>query len=393
MYFDFDYYFKVLRHTWGLKDWPLRNKTLFKLLVLVPLESTFHAIFFLLDYVFFPSLWTQQVNKPIFILGHARSGTTMAHRLLSADGDKFNDFLYWEMFFPSLLQKKIIRFLGKIDQKVFGGPIKRRLVALDDKLFGPYRHIHYMSFWNAEEDQFSMRSAFVTQQWATDMPLMDVIDMFHVDQMPEKKRRWMKHYKEIVKRQLLLNGGQAIHLSKNPVMCGWTESIIETFPDAKIIVMVRNPLECIPSLLKLMEVNWQGKGWQYEDYKVSLEALTLTCFESFTNPKAVLERYPNVPAVAVDYRKLTTEPRQTVHDIYKALGMEVSETFDNYLIETEQREKSHKTHFTYSIEDYENLSHARIENELDEFFTEYNWPRPSEQPQTEETPKDQAASE
>ena len=177
------------------------------------------------------------------------------------------------------------------------------------------------------------------------------------------------------------------------MMCGRTESIIETFPDAKIIVMVRNPLECIPSLLKLMEVNWQGKGWQYEDYKVSLEALTLTCFESFTNPKAVLERHPNVPAVAVDYRKLTTEPRQTVHDIYKALGMEVSETFDNYLIETEQREKSHKTHFTYSIEDYENLSHARIENELDEFFTLYDWPRPSKQPPAEETPENQAAAE
>ena len=108
MYFDFDYYYKVLKHVWGLKSWPHRRKTLFKLLVIVPLESSFHAIFFLLDYVLFPKLWLQKISQPIFIIGHARSGTTLMHRLMSADGDKFNDFLYWEMFFPSLTEKKLI---------------------------------------------------------------------------------------------------------------------------------------------------------------------------------------------------------------------------------------------------------------------------------------------
>lgn len=379
MYFDFDYYFKVVKHVWSLKNWPHRNKTLLKLLILVPLESAFHAVFFLLDYVFFPSLWTQQVKNPIFIIGHARSGTTLTHRLLSADGDRFNDFLYWEMFFPSLIEKKFIRLLGIIDQRFLGERIKRRLVKLDDDMFGPYRHMHYMSFWNAEEDQFSMRSAFVTQQWSTDIPLMEVIDMFHVDQMPEKKKRWMKHYKEIVKRQLLLNGGGAIHLSKNPVMCGWTESLIETFPDCSIVVMVRNPLECIPSLLKLVEVSWKGKGWEFSDYETSLELLTRTSFECFTHPKAILEKHASVPSIMVDYRKITTEPRSTVHEIYKALGMEISESYDQYLTAHEQKEKSHKTHFQYSIEEYDNLSVERIESELDEFFSLYNWERPSQQ--------------
>ena len=62
MYFDFDYYYKVLKHVWGLKSWPHRRKTLFKLLVIVPLESSFHAVFFLLDYVLFPKLWLQKIS-------------------------------------------------------------------------------------------------------------------------------------------------------------------------------------------------------------------------------------------------------------------------------------------------------------------------------------------
>jgi hypothetical protein len=196
-----------------------------------------------LDYVFFPRLWRQEVERPVFIVGHARSGTTLAHRLLAADGDTFSYFLYWEMFFPSLLQKKIIRALGWIDENWLGRFFNKRL------------HL-----WNSEEDQFVMRAAFVTQQWSLDVPMMDVIDIFHVDQMPtRKRRRWMHHYRECVKRQLLLNGGNKTHLSKNPVMSGWVQAIIETFPDARIAVMMRDPGQCIPSVLKLVELTWKGK--------------------------------------------------------------------------------------------------------------------------------------
>ncbi len=378
MYFDFDYYWKVLKHVASLKGWKGRNKTLFKLLILVPLESAIHSIFFLLDYVFFPSLWTQKVVQPIFVLGHARSGTTLTHRLLSADGDRFNDFLYWEMFFPSLLEKKIIRFLGKIDQDWFGGPIKKRLVKLDDQIFGPYRHMHYMSLWASEEDQFSMRASFVSQQWSLEVPMMDVIDMFHVDKMPAKRKRWLHHYKEIVKRQILLNGGDKTHLSKNPVMCGWVDSIIETFPDAKILVMMRNPLECIPSVLKLVEVSWKGKKWNKDDYAASLNILTDISFETFIHPKKILAQHSNVPQMVVDYRKITTEPRETVLNIYKALGLDVSESYDQYLQQQEEKERGHKTRFEYSIDDYDQLSAERIEKELDDFFDDHQWPKTTE---------------
>jgi omega-hydroxy-beta-dihydromenaquinone-9 sulfotransferase len=193
VYFDGHYYWRVLRHVWSLRQWPGRNRTLARLLLQVPLEYVVHAIFFLLDYIVFPALWRQQVRRPVFIVGHARSGTTLAHRLLAGDGDTFSYFLYWEMFFPSLLQKKFIRWLGGVDERYFGRALNKRLVAWDDKQFGAFRHMHDMSLWNSEEDQFVMRAAFVTQQWSMDIPMMDVIDIFHIDQMPAtKRRRWMR---------------------------------------------------------------------------------------------------------------------------------------------------------------------------------------------------------
>ena len=97
-------------------------------------------------------------------VGHARSGTTLMHRMMAVDSDKFSYPLYWEMCFPSLLQKKIIRGLGWVDQHWFDGPIKRRLEAWDEKTFGSTRHMHSMSLWNSEEDCFAMTAAFVTQR-------------------------------------------------------------------------------------------------------------------------------------------------------------------------------------------------------------------------------------
>lgn len=374
MYFDGQYYWRVLRHVWALRQWSGRSRTLLRLLLLVPLETLFHAICFMLDYLIFPALWRQKVEQPVFIVGHARSGTTLVHRLLAADGETFSYFLYWEMFFPSLLQKKVICAIGYVDKKWFGQAIHRRLVAWDDKTFGPYRHMHDMSLWNSEEDQFVMRAAFVTQQWSLDVPMMDVIDIFHIDQMPAKKRRrWMHHYRECIKRQLLRNGGNKIHLSKNPVMCGWVEALIETFPDARIVVMMRDPAQCIPSVLKLVELTWKGKGWTRADYGRSLEILTDISFESYHHPRDVLSQQPSTPQVVVDYRELTAQPSATVHKIYRALGMPLSGSYDQFLKLQEDREKTHKTDFRYSLDDY-GLSRKTIESKLSNFYTDYGWP-------------------
>lgn len=382
MYFDPEYYWRVLKHVWSLKHWQGRTRMLYRLLAVVPLLTLLHSLCFMLDYLLFPRLWFQKVEKPVFIVGHARSGTTLLHRLMSADGDKFSYFLYWETFFPSLLQKKLIRALGWIDLHLFGGRVKRRLQVWDDKTFGPYRHMHNMSLWNSEEDQFAMKSAFISQQWSLDIPMMDIIDIFHVDQMPKsKKTRWMHHYKELVKRQLLLNGGNKIHLSKNPVMSGWVESIIETFPDARIVVMMRDPKQCIPSVLKLVELTWRGKKWTPAEYQKSLNTLLNISFDTFKNPHEKLQQHSASAQIFVDYQQLTNAPRETCTAVYKALNIELTAEFDAYLAAQAEREKKHQSSFRYSLDEY-GLSEELIEEKLAEFYVIYPWPRKKDKPQT-----------
>ncbi len=106
-------------------------------------------------------------------------------------------------------------------------------------------------------------------------------------------------------------GSDKVHLFKNPVMSGWVDALIETFSDARIVVMMRNPIECIPSCLKLVEVSWKGRVWQREDYAHSLELLIDISVEHFENPRQVLASDPETPQIVVDYRTLSGEPERT----------------------------------------------------------------------------------
>jgi hypothetical protein len=383
VYFDFHYYRKVLLFTWAQKQWPGRNAMLLQLLLVVPILTAIQAAFFLLDYLLFPALWRQEVIEPVFIVGHARSGTTLMHRLMAADGERFSYFLYWEMFFPSLTQKKLIRLLGQLDQRLLGAAILKRLAAWDERTFAPFRHMHDMSLWNPEEDQFVMKSAFVTQQWSLELPLMHEVDIFHIDRLSaRRRRRWMGFYRECVKRQLLLNGSHKTHLSKNPIMSGWVNALLDTFPDARIVVMVRDPIQCIPSTLKLVETYWQSKKWSRAEYQAAQRTLTEISFDTFDLPREALASRAQTPHCFVDYRDLTSAPKKTVETIYQALGLDVSSRYESYLAQQEEKEKGHASHFSYSIDDYE-IRPQEIEARLATYYEQYHWPKMSEQREQE----------
>ncbi|MBP1684658.1 MAG: hypothetical protein H6Q33_801, partial [Deltaproteobacteria bacterium] len=221
MYFDFATYFRLVRLASREENPTSRRRLLLRLLVKVPLVASFHAICFFLDALFFPGLRTLQVRTPVFIIGHARSGTTLLHRLMSKDGERFSSFMLYELWFPSLLQKKVIRLLARLDRTVLGGRIERRVKAWEERKYGPSNKMHPMSLTAPEEDDFVMTYACASGWWNVMLPYVDELDFHYVDQWPAKRRRrMMRFYKECVKRQLYLNGADKIHLSKNPTFCG-----------------------------------------------------------------------------------------------------------------------------------------------------------------------------
>jgi hypothetical protein len=345
---------------------------LVKLLVRVPSVAIFHAICFFLDGIFYPGLRNFEVKSPVFIVGHSRSGTTFVHRMMCEDSERFSFFLLYELWFPSLIQKKVIRALSRLDHRL-GGKIEKRVRAWEQKKFAKGKDVHAMGLTIPEEDDFVLTSSCASGWWVVLLPYVKELDFHYVDQMPTKRRqRRLAHYRECVKRQLYLNGGNKIHLSKNPTFSGRVESLIEAFPDARFVVTVRHPYEIIPSNMKLMKLSWSLRGWEEARIKESLAGIIGKSFNMIRHPLEVLDKHPETKHAIINYPDLISQPKATIVALYKQLDLPISAEFEKKLDSEQAKAKAHKTSHSYSLAEFD-LDGEMIHRELADLFERFHW--------------------
>jgi omega-hydroxy-beta-dihydromenaquinone-9 sulfotransferase len=372
-HFDFTQWARMVRIAWREPHPAGRRRMLTRLLLFVPAVASFHALCFLLDGILFPALHRVRVEAPVFLVGHARSGTTLLHRLMSRDGDRFSSFMLYELYFPSLLQKKAIRALAAFDRAWLGGFAEKRVQAWEKRRYGKTQDIHAMGLTQPEEDDFLFYWSCASGTWMLKLPAMGEIDFYHLDREPERRRRRVQRfYADCIRRQLYLNGTDRVHLCKAPHFAGRVASLIESFPDARIVVTMRNPNETIPSLLKLMKVGYQLRGWDEPRMARSLGVLAAQAFHTYKHPLEVLAKHPETKHAIVDYRELVAEPKRTVAEVYEALGIPLTPGFAAVLDGEQARAKKHETGHSYSLAEF-GLDSDAIEHELAELFERYHW--------------------
>lgn len=372
-HFDFGNYFRMLALAWREKNPRARRTYLRVLLLWVPPVATFHALCFFLDGLLFPSLWRTDVKAPVFVIGHARSGTTLLHRLMSRDEGRFSAFRLYELYFPSLLQKKLIRLGARLDARWLGGALEKRVRAWEERRYGAMRGVHPMGLGEYEEDDIVLYYSCASGFWITKLPYMGDLDFYHVDDWPaRKRRRLMRFYRDCIRRQLVLNGGDRIHLSKNPVFAGRVGSLIEAFPDARFVVPLRNPYETIPSLLKLMRLSWKRLRWDEERQRRCLRILAEQSFETYQRPLEVLARHPETRHAIVDYRDAAADPVATIEQVYKQLDLPMTPDFRALLQAEGARARGHRSAHAYSLEEF-GLEAGAIRARLAPLFERYGW--------------------
>ena len=368
-YFDWANYRTMLRLLREERSAATRRKLYVAFLFGVPVLATIHAICFALDPVLFPSLRRTRVIAPVFSIGHARSGTTYLHRLMTKD-PQFSYVLMYEMFFPSLLEKRLLRLVLRIDEVVFGRRLRRRLDALDENVFGTTNDIHQTGLFVAEEDDFLLTSSLASGFWIVLFPYLGLLDFHDIDNWPHRRRRrLMDFYAECIRRQVALNGG-GTHLSKNTSFCGRVEALIETFPDAKFIVPMRNPYETVPSLLKMMHGAWSLQDRDERLIRNSLRVLADQSYETYEHPLEVLERHPEVRHCVVDYRELVSAPSETLRRVYSELDLALEADVAKAFTDAEGR--VHETTHRYSLEEF-GLDADEIHTRLAALFARFDW--------------------
>lgn len=372
-YFDWACWGRMMRYAWNESD-PHRARKLFSLLLIrVPLVAGLNAICFALDPIFFPGLRKTKIETPVFVIGHGRSGTTHLHDLLYQD-ERFSCFLMYELFWSALLPKVLIRWSARFDAERLGSFFARRARARSDARYSKTRDAHHQAADYPEEDDGILTYSCSSGSWSLRVPDLSVVGFHYVDEMPDRKRRrMMRFYRECIRRQLYLNGPGKIHLSKNPTFTGRVESLIEFFPDAKFIIPYRNPLETMPSLLKLMRGFWEIRGVSEERMENGYRLIKEQSLHSYLYPAEVLAKHPEILATEIDYRELIEQPKAVVERVYQDLGFPIDAEFERVLDDAQARAGKHETKHRYSLAEFD-LDEAAIREELAPLFERFDWP-------------------
>jgi len=338
----------------------------------------------LLDRLLFPGYRKARIENPVFIIGNARSGTTLFHRLLCGDEERFVYFRTWEIVFPSLLQKKLIKAVFTAYERFFPDSF-RRLGAWEERQLQTVKAMHPIGIDKPEEDEFLLLIPFASATLTVLFPYLDrLTELADFDGRPlSTRRRIMGFYRECVARQLYLHGGGRTLVSKNPSFVSKLRSLAGEFPDAKFVYLIRNPFETIPSLLKLMRTIWEGLGLDSGHIESSTRQLAEGCMRDYSYAMEVLAELPADRVAIVEYTELVADPKATVERVYEHLGLSISPAFEKRLAAERSRQRRHQSSNVYSLGQF-GISEADLTRKLGPILQRFGF-RPEDVPRDRTT--------
>jgi len=340
-----------------------------------PLWTAFTWLCFLLDDLLFPAYKKQPVEKPLFILGNFRSGSTFLHRLLSRDAATFTSLRTWDIFLmPSITQRKLFRGLARIDH-VFGGHLVRLLKSIDQRSLGKVR-IHKISLFDPEEDENILLHAWSTFFISLLFPFLDELPpyQFFDEALPaEEKQRIMGFYRSCVQRHLYADGGKRHFVAKNPAFSAKIETMMEFFPDARILYLARNPLDMLPSTISWLSYAWHVFSEPQDKYLYRNEVLALTKYW-YHHPLSIMDKLASPHHLVLNYDDLIRWPEQVIRTFYEQFGYAESQGLEKIISEAIEETSSHHSDHRYKYEEM-GFSREEILSEFDDIFERFDFDR------------------
>ncbi len=328
----------------------------------------------LLDLIFYPAVRQQPVIAPIFIVAPPRSGTTFLQKLMSLDEQFVHSKLY-QTIFPSVIYQEMLQGIVQLD-RIIGAPGRRIIEWAEKRWFGGWDEMHKMRFDQPEEDDGFFVYTFVTEAIFLLFPYVNELwAAGFQDALPrERRKRLMAYYRQCLQRQLYANGRDKTILSKATQSSGSVRCLLEEFPDARFITIVRHPYESVPSHVSVFYPVWQAHSPEIaRDSEVS-RAYAKLAVEWYRHLHLMGKTVRSEQFYCVDYRQMMQDAVGTVTGIYKHYGLTMSDAFSAKLRLSAQRERGFKSKHHYTLEEF-GLSKEWIQSELGELLDAHSLAR------------------
>ena len=332
--------YKILKNNFGLWFSPLITGTILSVLRILIIISM------KIDKIFYPKIKNYQIKNNVIIVGNPRSGTTFLHRFLINNNIGTGGQL-WKLLYPSICIQKILKPFLPILEKI-----------------SPTRHhatvAHKTSLQSIETDDASIFFRFFDGfflygfllSWADE-------DLFHwVD--PKQRNTSKRDYKwlnEIWKR-ILIDENQDRYIGKLFSISANTPEFLEKNPEAKILYIIRDPIQVIPSGLSLVTgvLDKRFGFWSLPKdkrqkfinrlYKALIE-LQIRFTEDWKNDKIDKKR-----VMLVHFKDIMQNFDSLMIKILKFLNHDISKHLEKEIIQTAKSQKQFKSKHKYDLEKF-----------------------------------------
>ncbi|MBX2866031.1 MAG: sulfotransferase [Leptolyngbyaceae cyanobacterium MAG.088] len=328
-----------------------------------------------------PETLSEKINRPLFVIGMPRSGTSFLFNLLCQDTNS-SCIKYWELYNPpqSFIQDK------QLDQAIAEKALlekctkelvkKKRLMPQLDQIhaidaLGPYECFHLL-----ERD-------FVCHTFGLYANVPTYIERIESDWMkadPEASTSLYKRYYQqiqVIKNlhsQLLYSQGKPTQevdkhwVFKSPVHLWAIDEISNTLPDASFVHIHRDPLSVIPSICSFIALGRAVLSDQVDLKKIGKTALHRwsTAIDRALN---IRREHPSLKIIDVHYGRFIKDPVNAVRAIYHQLDYDfpskLEENLSQYIYKSKKSGRGQKN--KYSLQQF-GLEESEVRDSFQNYY-------------------------
>jgi len=302
-------------------------------------------------------------GKPVFLMGHLRSGTTFLHRLLGK-ADSLNGMTLQKMIFGTgrygqLVDMVLGKKLSTLSLDKAYNPIIHKtgfdLLESDDiafyfQRFGGLLYWIYFMAWKAYSSERELEESIV--KVLDDSQFLEVQEALYDSSGAPHQRMFSKSFFGIYQLEKLMN----------------------RYPDARFLVLVRDPKEVIPSTLSL-EVGIQQKLSNFDHKPANLQKRYIR--NVYTQIKIYYDKLEShmhkgySQVYFLRYENLRNNLESSMQTVIRFLELEhdhgLKEAIQNQL----QQQPDYQSAHQYSLSEY-GISEQEIESDFRTYYLRKN---------------------
>lgn len=281
------------------------------------------------------------IERPIFVMGLPRTGTTALHRLLHSDPMAQG----LEMWITQYPQPRPPRETWESDP-IFNA--MQQAFAAHHVESPEFMGIHYMDATTVEECWRLLRQTGKSNSYESLANLPRYTEWLQAQDWTDAYARHKQNLQLVG-----LNDQDKRWVLKNPSHMTALDALMSVYPDALIVYTHRDPVTCVASSCSLSAETTIGHSTTYTGEVIGRTQLDLwsRAYHAFHEARP---KYDQSQFIDVDYRDFVADPVGTTSGIYDAFGLEWTADVDREVnrIDAESRQGGKRPSHQYDLADY-----------------------------------------